>query len=294
MNRRAPGGVALLVGCTLWLIAGAAAARVVQEKLDVPVTVNNAQGVAVTRDVVVTVFFDDASAGPRPLLVLNHGRAADREGRAALGRAQYTVASQWFAQHGFVVVIPTRIGYGVTGGEDVEDTGRCEHKNYDPAYAASADLTLQVITAMRRRRDVAPDRTVVVGQSFGGATSITLAARNPPGVQAYINFAGGGGGNPKDRPQRPCAPEKLERLFAGYGKTARAPTLWIYCENDMYFGPKYPRAWFDAFRAAGGIGEFHQFPANGDDGHRLFSAAPELWQPRVLAFLNANGFALEK
>jgi len=109
-------------------------------------------------------------------------------------------------------------------------------------------------------------------------------------VQATINFAGGGGGNPKTKPQNPCAASSLERMFASYGKTARTPTLWIYTENDMYFGPKLPKEWFDAFKAAGGTGEYTLFPALGDNGHGLFSLAPEVWKPRVLEFLRANGY----
>ena len=94
-----------------------------------------------------------------------------------------------------------------------------------------------------------------------------VASLNPPGVQAGINFAGGGGGDPKTRPQQPCQPQLLERMFHTYGKTAKIPMLWIYAENDMYFGAKYPREWFEAFSSAGGKAEFVQFPPQGDDGH---------------------------
>ena len=66
--------------------------------------------------------------------------------------------------------------------------------------------------------------------------------------------------------------------------------LWIYTENDMYFGPTYPREWFDAYVAAGGKAQLVQFPPRGDDGHLLFSRFPEDWQPRVSEFLDAHGF----
>jgi hypothetical protein len=117
-----------------------------------------------------------------------------------------------------------------------------------------------------------------------------LAAENPPGVLAAINFAGGGGGDPKGRPQNPCGADLLKRMFANYGKTARIPTLWIYTENDQWMGHKLPREWFDAFRVAGGMGEYVLFPPLGDDGHGLFSKAPAIWQPKVLEFLRANGY----
>jgi dienelactone hydrolase len=265
-------------------------AEVTEEQLRVPVKVAGALGKEVAQDIVVTVFHDDTAPRPYPLIVLNHGRSWDVAARAALGRAKYSAASRWFAGLGFMVAVPTRVGYGVTGGEDVEDSGPCNRKTYEPAYAASMTQTLAVIGVLRARGDVARDRTVVVGQSFGGTTAIAVAAQNTPGVQAAINFAGGGGGNPTTRPQQPCGAHLLERLFAGYGKTARIPTLWVYSENDMYFGPRLPRQWFSAYRAAGGPGEFSMFPAVGDDGHALFTRAPQSWQPRVLEFLRANGY----
>jgi dienelactone hydrolase len=182
------------------------------------------------------------------------------------------------------------VGYGVTAGDDIEDTGDCNRKNYPPGYLASAVQTLKVLEMLRARPEVAPDRAVVVGQSFGGTTSVTVAAMNPPGVQATINFAGGGGGNPETRPANPCGQPQLKQLFAGYGKTARLPVLWIYAENDQYWGPDLPKEWFDAFIAAGGVGEYTRFPAHGKDGHPFFSAAPAAWEARVLEFLRANGY----
>lgn len=285
-----------LLAAALILLAGTGHARLVEEQLQVPVKVADAYGKMIAQDIVVTLFHDDTTPQPRPLLMLNHGRAADAAGRAALGRARYTDASRWLAGLGFTVAVPTRIGYGVSDGEDLEYTGACKQKNYPPGYAAAADQTLQVIDALRtsgtsgNRGNISFKQTVVMGQSFGGATAIALAARNQPEIHLAINFAGGGGGNPKTQPQNPCAPKSLEHLFAGYGKTTRIPTLWIYAENDMYFGARLPREWFAAFKKAGGHGEFHQFPPEGDDGHALFTRAPQLWRPKVLEFLRANGF----
>ncbi len=275
----------------LSLICTQAHAALHEEQLDVPVKVSDAYGKSIEQSIKLTVFWDDANPTPAPLLVLNHGRAAEAAERANMGRARYSVASRYFVAQGFVVAVPTRIGYGVTGGEDVEDSGKCSAKRYEPAYAAGLAQTLQVLEVMRSQPGVDPSRTVVAGQSFGGTLAITAAAQNPGGVVATINFAGGGGGNPKTQPQRPCAPQALERMFGQYGKTARLPTLWIYTENDQYFGPSYPQEWFKAFKDAGGKGEFTQFPPHGDDGHALFTRFPEVWQPRVREFLDQVGFA---
>ena len=100
----------------------------------------------------------------------------------------------------------------------------------------------------------------------------------------------GSGGDPKGRPQNPCSQPALERTFQAYGAQAKVPMLWIYTENDMYFGPQLPRQWHAAFTKAGGKASFVQFPPHGEDGHSLFTRFPQVWQPAVSEFLDANGF----
>jgi dienelactone hydrolase len=265
-------------------------AKLVEEQLDLPVQVTDAYNKTFTHTIKLTLFADDATPAPRPVIVINHGRSPESESRAAMGRARYSDVSRWFARQGFAVAVPTRVGYGVSGGADVEDTGACDKKNYPPGYAAAAQQTLVVLDAMHARPDTLKDRSVVLGQSFGGATAVAIAARNPPGVVASINFAGGGGGNPKTRPRDPCAPRLIERMFGEYGRSARVPMLWIYTENDQFFGERYPREWFKAFKDAGGVGEFVQFPPHGEDGHSLFTRFPATWQPVVSEFLRTQGF----
>jgi dienelactone hydrolase len=279
----------LLAAC---LILGALASRaaVVEVKKWVPAKAVDAWGHEFSREIMVTIFYEDSVERARPLVILNHGRAASAQDRHALGRAAYSEASKWLVKQDFIVAVPTRIGYGVTGGPDIEDTAGCNNKNYAPGYAASAAQTVTVLEYMRTWKEVEKDRVLVMGQSFGGTTAITVASMNLPGVRAAINFAGGGGGRPTTHPGDPCSPGTLKRLFADYGKTARIPTLWIYSENDEYSGRKFPREWFDAFRASGGNGEFVQLPPYGDAGHGIFTKAPEWWQPKVSAFLRANGF----
>jgi dienelactone hydrolase len=262
----------------------------IEKIIKVPVKVTNAYGKVIEQEVVVSVYHDSDAAQPYPIALINHGRAAKAEERAAFGRATSITNARWLAAMGFLVVVPTRIGYGVSGGEDAEDTGDCGRKNYPPGYEAAAAQTLQVLDIVKQRPDVASNRILILGQSFGGATAIAVAAKNPPGVLAAINFAGGGGGNPVTQPQEPCGTSQLRRMFADYGRRARIPTLWIYTENDQWMGPKYPREWFGAFKAEGGVGEFVQFPPHGKDGHGLFTQAPEVWRPTALSFLQANGF----
>ena len=273
--------------------AGTVAGKMVEETVELQATVKDIYGKEATLPFKVTVFREETRERS-PFLVLNHGRAANAADRAKLGRARYSENSRYFVGRGFAVFVPTRIGYGVTGGPDVEYTGNCQMRDYPPGYEASAQQSLVVIEYARSRPYVDAARGVAVGQSFGGATAIALAAKAPPGVVAAVNFAGGGGGNPVTQPERPCFPERLAQLFASYGKTARIPTLWLYAENDRYFGAKLPLEWFEAFRAAGGNGEFVPLPkldpALGDDGHATFTRAPSTWQPHFEAFLRKTGF----
>lgn len=280
------------IGAALSLVSHVQA-RIVEEQSDLPVEVVDAYGKKIAQSIKLTVFRDDAAAAPQPLLIINHGRAAEAQQRVELGRARYSDNARWFVQQGFVVAVPTRIGYGASGGEDVEDTGTCSDKRYPPGYAAAARQTLQVLAALRERAHVRKDRSVVIGQSYGGATAVTVASLNPEGVVAAINFAGGGGGNPKTQPERPCAPQRLEAMFRDYGTTAKLPMLWVYTENDKYFGPTYPKEWFEAFRKAGGSAEFVQFPPHGEDGHSLFTAFPAVWRPTVVEFLRKQGFEMK-
>ncbi|MFG6460388.1 alpha/beta hydrolase family protein [Roseateles sp. DXS20W] len=275
------------------LLAAGAQAKLVEEQFDLPVKTRNAWGKAVEQPIRITVFTDDSRPGPHPILLLNHGRATEGDARAAMGRARFSEASRWFAERGFLVALPTRIGYGVSGGEDVEDSGSCHNRQYPPVYQAAADQSLQLLTALLARPDTLKDRTVLMGQSFGGATAVTLASLNPPGVVAAINVAGGGGGDPKTHPGEPCSSAQLARMFASYGKTARVPMLWLYTENDLFFGPRHPRDWVARFCDAGGSAEFVQFPPHGEDGHALFSRFPKVWQPVVADYLRRQGFDLQ-
>jgi dienelactone hydrolase len=287
MATRASVTMAIRAGAVLLCLAWSCAAlaqRLDEKVLKIPVKVTDAFGKVIEHDITVTVW-EDASRKRYPLLILNHGRSGTAKGRADVARARYSEASRWLAQQGWSVWVPTRIGYGVTGGPDPEDTGNCDKKNYPPGYAVSAEQTRQVIEYARKRPDIDGTKIVVAGQSYGGTTAITVAAMNLPGVVAGINFAGGGGGRPDTHPGEPCLPAQLEKMFGDYGKTARIPTIWVYAENDQYFKPKYTKAWFDAYQAQGGKGEFVMFPPHGEDGHGLFTRGFPHWKPVIDKFL---------
>jgi len=66
--------------------------------------------------------------------------------------------------------------------------------------------------------------------------------------------------------------------------------LWIYSENDTYFGPELSKRMHAAFTEAGGNAEYEMLPPFGSDGHFLIDA-PEgvpIWSPLVSRFLDKH------
>lgn len=270
---------------TLLLATPQAPAAIVEEIQRVPVSVSDAFGKPVVQDVVVTVL-RETERERSPILILSHGRGPER---TTMGRARFPVAAQFFVEHGYLVVMPTRVGYGDTAGPDVETRGRdCAHADFEHGFAVAADETLQVLDWAVRRDDVDALRIVAVGQSYGGAATLALAARNPPGLVAAINFSGGSGGDNARRPSDPCGPAKVASVYEGYGRTTHVPELWLYSENDRLWGSTIPKDWFKRYRKSGAPARFVAMPPIGDDGHLLFSRGAALWQPEVLRFLDLH------
>ncbi len=229
---------------------------------------------------------------PRPMAVINHGSPADAAQRA-FERPGFAAASEWFVARGYVVVRPIRRGYGATGGAWSETYRSCDEPTYREAGLETAKDIVAAIAFLARQPFVRPDRVVVVGQSAGGWGALALAGLNPPAVSAVVNFAGGRGGYAEGRPHTNCAPDRLIAAAGAYGRTARIPTLWVYTENDGYFGPSLSRAMYRAFSESGGRGEFVLLPGFGSDGHALFGspAGVKHWEPLVERFLAANAAA---
>lgn len=259
-----------------------------EEVIEVPVSVKTIYGQEVKQNIKVTVFRDDMRE-KAPYLILNHGRPASEADFAKMKRQRFSANSQYFVSLGFTVLVPTRVGYGDSGGLDVEYSGQCDSRNYPPVYAAAADQTEFVLKAAEALPYVDLSRGIVVGQSFGGTTAITLSTRKLPGLLGAVNFAGGGGGNPTGRPENPCSAQSLGKMFQDYGASAKVPTLWLYSENDRYWGPKLPKEWFNGFVEAGGKGKFVQLPAYKEDGHPSFTGNPNAWKPTFEAFIQELG-----
>jgi len=226
--------------------------------------------------------------GSFPLAVLNHGSTQNAMQRLRLPAPEFPELTPWFVSRGYVVVVPQRPGHGATGGPYLEDQNGCENADYltsgqNTAASIAAATDFMVAQPFVRRTGI-----VVVGQSAGAWGVVAFANRNPRGVKAMINFAGGRGGRVNNRPNNNCAPDRLVETAGRFGRGARVPTLWIYTLNDGYFPPALSKRLADAYADAGGKVEYHLLAQFGSDGHELATSrgGEALWGPVVERFLN--------
>jgi dienelactone hydrolase len=237
-----------------------------------------------------TTVFRPPGEGPFPLVLMNHGTTQDGVQRLYFPLLEFNDAALWFAKHGFAVAAPQRPGHGDTGGPFFEDVGQCQDPDFRSAGLAVAAADEAALGYMTTQPFIQGDGMVVVGQSAGGFGAMALASLNPAGVRVIIVFSGGRGGHAEGKPNNNCAPDRLVETVAEFGRTARIPMLWIYIENDTFFGPQLSKRMHEAFRAAGGNVEYHLLPPFDDDGHYFIDSpkAVPIWAPIVTKFLAAH------
>jgi dienelactone hydrolase len=284
-----------LVVCAFAAAPIAVAADLAPETVRIPV--DDVTGARRSLDMVTGVF-RPAGPGPFPVVVYSHGRSGTEAERSNTELPDPRGHIRYWLRKGFAVVAPIRPGYGGTGGGDREASGVA----YDmfgncwgrPDFARSASAATTAVLAalgwIRQQPWADATHIVLVGTSMGGLASIATAATNPPGVAGYVNFAGGTGGNGKRSPEQSCGSSDMEALMSEYGRTTHVPSLWLYAENDMFWGPDWPRAWHRAFARGGSPTRLVMTaPVPYADGHQLLARGARLWTATVDRFLEELG-----
>ena len=278
-----------------WLLCGLAAAQPVAQQrpevMTLPLTIDG------TVYQVVTHVYKPQGAGPFPLVIFSHGRAplqADRD------KLQYPVlvghANYWLRK-GVAMVAPVRPGYGETGGSDRENSSARWSGSTcttDPDFTKVGRNASEVVVAVHgwatQQSWVHKDRILLEGQSVGGLTTVAASVLNLPGVIASVNFAGGAGGYPAVSPGKSCKPENLTKTYAAFGKLVKIPSLWLYAENDQFWGAEAPQRWHAAFSAGGSDTALIQTgPLPDHDGHALLAWGGKLWSVPLDAFVRKIG-----
>lgn len=227
-------------------------------------------------------------AGPFPLAVIVHGKPSGDAAREAMTPQTMTVQAAEFAKRGYAALAALRRGYGKSQGPYAESDGDCATTRYPQATRSGAGETEAIAAAGAKRAGVDGSRVLVAGESVGGIVALAVAQDAPPGVKAAINFAGGRGSNPAQRGMV-CESDKLVAAVGALGKGARVPTLWIYAENDVLFGPTLARAMLKAFTQSGGNAALTVLPPVGREGHAVFAQGTQAWADPVDRFLDRLG-----
>jgi dienelactone hydrolase len=231
---------------------------------------------------IVVTLFRPRGSGPFPLVVINHGSPRNALARRLVSRYVYRAASTEFVNRGYAVALPTRRGYGDSGGEWAENYGSCNSPDYYAAGLETARDITATVNAMATLPFIDRTRVVLVGHSAGGWGSLAAITEPPAGTVAVINFAAGRGSR---GPENVCGEQRLIEAAARYGERAKIPSLWIYSENDKFFGPRLAQALFAAYKKGGAKAEFVTAPATGDDGHNYFLRDVSNWTLTVDKFL---------
>jgi len=222
--------------------------------------------------------------GPFPLVLISHGTNRLAETFPSQRPEIYTNPALVFAQRGYAAVVVMRSGFGRSTGPYAESIGPCdEARSYlGPSKVAAAEV-LAALLALRKEAWVDPTRVLLVGHSTGGIADLAASATNPSGVLGVISFAGGNG---SARPDFVCQPDRLIEALQIFGQTTHIPSLWIYSENDHYFGPELAEKMVEAYASSGASASLFVAPPWGSEGHSLIWAPDGTeWWPQVESFL---------
>lgn len=219
--------------------------------------------------------FSPPGDGPFPVAVINHGK--DNGDPRWQARARYRLPSRALVERGYLVVLPMRQGFAKSTGTYMGVGCNVESNGHSQAEDVAA-----VLDHVATLPEADTTRTVVLGQSHGGLTTLAFGTLNRPGVLGLVNFAGG------LRNESCVAWEGgLARAFAAYGRATRVPSLWFYGDNDSYWSRPTWQAMHAAYVEAGGqvrLIEFGTFAPG--DAHSMFGsrAGQPIWLPEFDRF----------
>ena len=231
--------------------------------------------------------------GPFPAMIMTHGTSRLVADRAKVTADTYYVRNaKMFARLGITVLFVVRRGFGISDGPYAEGQQYDANgiRDYAKTGLAAAQDLQAAVQYMQGKPFVDGKRIVLLGQSTGGHSVIATGSLNLPGVVGVVNFAGGRGSTAPDVVRDA---DSLVESYRVFGKTFKVPTIWLYSENDHYFGPALARKFLTAFQEGGAEVDFVSLPASGEDGHSSFLRARDNWYESVLEFLKRIGILPE-
>jgi len=266
---------------------------------DVPVRWSEAEQIMLTTGLqedkrpikLEAIVYAPPGPGPFPLAVLNHGSTGSGTDASI---AAYSFSNDWLAEtlneHGYLVAFVQRRGRGKSNG--LYDEGFSENRKHgyscdtERSLAGSERALIDIkaaVSALQLQPNVDASPVLLLGNSRGGVLSIAYAGQNPNTTAGVVNFVGGWMGEPCKN-----ASTINKHLFQ-QGGSYSGNTLWIYGEQDTYYSIEHSRANFDAFKAAGGKGEFHTVKVAGQNNGHWAMFIPPLWESQLNNYLDHLG-----
>ncbi|NPT58504.1 dienelactone hydrolase family protein [Paraburkholderia elongata] len=226
-----------------------------------------------------TTIYKPDGAGPFPMIVFNHGKIPGDP--RTQERSDPLPFAREFVRRGYVVVAPNRQGFGHSGGTYQQDGCDVERNGVSQAGDVAA-----TIDYMSKQPYVDATHIVVAGTSHGGLATMAYGSEAAPGVRALINFSGG-------LRQDACGDWQgnLTRAFGAYGEKTKAPSLWLYGDNDSVWTAPLVAGMYAAYAAHGASAKMVDFGDYKNDAHRLVGDRDgvHVWWPAVEAFLARVG-----
>lgn len=223
-----------------------------------------------------TTIFKPDGEGPFPLVIINHGKSVGNSHMQERYRPISPV--RYFLELNYAVFVPMRQGFSKSGG--IYSDGSC---SMAANGANQAEDIQPVIDYAHTLSFIDKTKTLIVGQSHGGWTTLAYGANEPDkSVKGLVNFAGGlkndsCGGWQSD----------LYRTAAAFGRKTSIPTIWFYGDNDSYFSREVSDAMFENYVKGNPHSQLVTYGIFGSDSHGLFTNRDGrlIWEPYLTKFL---------
>lgn len=278
--------MAFVIALTMYASLAYADSAVREEQLLLPIHIG------ARHEKIEALIVRPVRAGKFPIALIVNGSAAPHESDAHADWLAHIAHD--FAHRGWLAVSVVWPGYGRSTGRFIDEAGNCTNPDVARFLDTHGKELGAALATLRKRPDVDPSLALGVGISIGGASMLDLAAQPDHPLAAVINISGGvyhysTAGSPDANCSLYSA--DLVRNFTHFGSHNPTPTLWLYAENDPYFGPDLVARMVDGYRSQGGDADYVALPPYGQDGHTLYKhQANTLLKPHIEDFLKAHHF----
>lgn len=206
--------------------------------------------------------------GALPVALITHGKPPDRVSMGDMRPDRMRQQARDMARRGWLAVAIMRRGFGQSDGPPAPDM-TCSQLTFVQRFERDAQDLAAVLAEVLKRPDAQPS-AIAMGVSAGGAAVLALAAMQPPALKAVVNISGGLRVDSCLERSEATLVDAIKTL----GPRIKVPALWIYADNDSFFGPNVVDRMYETAITSGMQVRRVALPAIGSDGHNIFNLTP--------------------